>query len=413
MTAARANTFVPVSQEVSVRINAARLICVLMMMYVHVPDGQQTVSLIDTSADTRLDHWLESMMIEGPGRASAALLSVVSGYLAALTLLQGKVSANSLNRRRFKSIVLPMLFWSVLTCTVYLALGQSDALLARPDSTWLDKLNLIFFLTQAPDGPTMHLGFLRDLFVCVLFSPLIILLLKRLPLATMALLLAVYLFEHSGQLVIILRPLVIFGFSFGMLLALRRLPLQALDSYWPWFLSLTGVFAVLITWTDAGLFLQWKPYLAMHGVSVQETVLYPLCRFFGSLAIWTMLSLISVKAMQRISSTYSKYLFAAFCSHFLVLTLLFNGLWLPLIGDRDAYAYLLWFAAAPAISMVAAILMVELAGIVCLPMARLMTGGRVPGFNAMTNEQSRLASIWQWLPRIKKPRQIPAGAQHP
>ena len=71
-----------------------------------------------------------------------------------------------------------------------------------------------------------------------------VLMLKRLPLATIALLLTVYLFEHSGQLGIILRPLVIFGFSLGMLLALRRLPLDALDSYWAGFLSLTGVFAV-------------------------------------------------------------------------------------------------------------------------------------------------------------------------
>ena len=395
MTVAGTNTFAPVSQEISARINAARLVCVLMMMYVHVPNGQETVGLIDHNADTRLDHWLESIIVEGPSRASAALLSVVSGYLAALTLLQGKVSAVSLYRRRFRSIVLPMLFWSVLICTIYLALGQSNALLMTSDSNWLDKLNLVFFMTRAPDGPTLHLGFLRDLFVCVLISPLLLLLLKRLPMVTIVLLLAVYLFEHAGQLVIILRPLVIFGFSLGMLLALRRLPLEALDSYWAWFLSLTGIFAVLITWTDAGMFLHWKGYLAMHGVSLNETILYPFCRLFGSLAIWTMLSLISVKTMQRFSVRYNNYLFAAFCSHFLVLTLLFNGLWLPLIGDRDAYAYLLWFALAPAISLLSAVGMVNLAGNVYPPMARLITGGRVPDRCAQSVQPARLAGLPQ------------------
>ena len=212
---------------------------------------------------------------------------------------------------------------------------------------------------------------------------------------------------------IILRPLVIFGFSLGMLLALRCLPLDALDPYWAWFLSLTGVFTVLILWTDAGMIFKTESYLALHGVSLKETFLYPLCRLSGSLAIWTMLSLISARTTLRIGTRFNRYLFAAFCSHFLVLTLVFNGLWLPLIGDRDAYAYLLWFAFAPAISMLIAVGVVNLAGNVCPPMARLMTGGRVPGYSALTVQPTRLGGLWQWLHRYKKPRKIPAGAYRP
>ncbi len=405
--------FSPVSGEERTRINAARLLCVLMMMYVHVPNGQEPAIMVDVNADTRLDHWLESIMIEGPGRASAALLSVVSGYLTALTLLRGRMPVIRLYRRRFSSIALPMFCWALLTCMVYLALGQSDALLITPDSSWLDKLNLVLFLTQAPDGPTLHLGFLRDLFVCVLLSPLLLQVLKHLPLPAIASLLAVYLFEHSGQLVIILRPLVIFGFTLGMLLALRRLPLDMLDRYWAWFLSLTGVFAVLIIWTDAGMFLQLKGYLAMYGVSLKETILYPFCRLFGSLAIWTMLSMINIQTMQRITARYSDYLFAAFCSHFLLMTLLFNGLWLPLIGDRDAYAYLLWFAVAPVVSMLLTIGMVNLVGAVYPPMASVISGGRVLAGAGLNTWHGSLLRVRFWLWRQKKPRQIPAGAHHP
>ena len=391
----------PVNGEMSVRINAARLACVLLMMYVHVPTGEVATSTGDMGSNTRIDHWLESILIEGPGRASAALLSVVSGYLAALTLLRRQTGAICLYQRRFRSIVLPMLCWAVLTCAIYLALGQRDALLLTPDSNWLDKLNLVFFLTHAPNGPTLHLGFLRDLFVCVLLSPLLLLAVRRVPFVTIFLLLLVYLFEHSGQLVIILRPLVIFGFSLGILLALRNLPLDRLDPYFAWFLSLTGVFAVLIVWTDAGMFLQTKAYLAGYGVSLKETILYPLCRLFGSLAIWTMLSVPSVQTLQRITARYSNYLFAAFCSHFLVLTVLFNGFWLPLLGDRDAYGYLLWFVAAPAVSMLVAIGMVKVAGAIYPPMALLMTGGRVPNGAAVFSGKVWLAGVRQRL-HLKK-----------
>ena len=85
----------------------------------------------------------------------------------------------------------------------------------------------------------------------------------------------------------------------------------------------------------------------------------------------------------------------------------------PSSGDRDAYAYLLWFAVAPAVSVVAAVGMVNLAGYVYPPMAHLMTGGRVSGCIALTNQQAWLAGVRQWLLRHKKPRQIPAGVHHP
>ena len=145
------------------------------------------------------------------------------------------------------------------------------------------------------------------------------------------------------------------------------------------------------------MFLQAKAYLSVYGVSLKESILYPLCRLFGSLTIWTMLSMPSVQMMQRMTARYSNYLFAAFCSHFLVLTMLFNGLWLPLLGDRDSYGYLLWFIAAPAFSIVVAIGMVRVAGAIYSPIATLMTGGRVPSGAAefpvkawLTNAQLRL-----------------------
>ena len=110
MTAAvGSKTIQPVNAEMSVRINAARLVCVLLMMYVHVPTGEGSASVMDISGDIRIDHWLETIVIEGPGRASAALLSVVSGYLAALTLLRRQTGAIGLYQRRFRSIVLPMI----------------------------------------------------------------------------------------------------------------------------------------------------------------------------------------------------------------------------------------------------------------------------------------------------------------
>ncbi|MFK7859497.1 MAG: acyltransferase family protein [Granulosicoccus sp.] len=375
------------------RINAARVVCVLLMMYVHVPNGQQTGSGLNTTISTRIDHWLESILIEGPGRASAALLSVVSGYLIIHTLARTNMSVVSLYNRRLFSIVVPMVFWAVLTCLIYLALSQGRGNVMDSAYSWHEKLNFVLFIYEVPFGPTMHLGFLRDLFVCVLLSPLLLIFLQWFPAITIGILGFIYLSEHSGQLYIVLRPLVILGFTIGMFLAMRPVRVVSLDRYWAWYLSLTGVFAVLIVWANAELMSPVEAYLAELGISLKESVLYPLCRLFGSLTIWCMLPLCKGVWFTRLVNCLVPYLFVAFCSHFLVLNVLFNGLWLPLIGDRDSCLFLLWFISAPMFAMCASIAMVQVTARVFPPLVKLMTGGRMQPGNARTEVNGRFLQI--------------------
>ncbi|MFK8082009.1 MAG: acyltransferase [Granulosicoccus sp.] len=368
-------TLEAISDSVRHRINAARVTCVLLMMYVHVPNGQNSASGLKHVASTRIDHWLESVLIEGPGRASAALLSVVSGYLIVRTLSGANLSLVTLYKRRFVSIVIPMFFWALLTCVVYLILNQSHSLGAT--HSWHDKLNLVLFINEAPYGPTLHLGFLRDLFACVLLSPLLMLALKRAPVAAMSVLGVVYLFGHSSQLYIILRPLVIFGFAAGMLLALHRVRIDMLDKYWALFLLLTSVATVLIIWANSGLLIPVESSFAAWGMSLTETVLYPLCRVFGSLTIWCILPMLKSEKFMRLISRLSPYIFVAFCSHFLVLSVFFHGFWMPLVGDRDSYAFLIWFVSAPVMAMGASVAMVSAAARIYPPLVTLISGGRI------------------------------------
>jgi len=372
------------------RINTARVACVLLMMYVHVPHGQTSEAASGLLANTRLDHWLEALLIEGPGRASAALLSVVSGYLIVYSLGRRRESVAGLYGRRFVSIVLPMFFWASLTCIVYLLLDKDGSSFVSAATSWHEKLNLVLFIYDAPYGATLHLSFLRDLFVCGLLSPLLLMALKKAPGITIGVLIGIYLFAHSGQFYIVLRPLVILGFATGMLLALHKVNLGSLDKYWAWFLALTGVFAVLIIWTSAGLLSGFEVFLADRGVSLQETFLYPLCRLSGSLAIWTVLPLLRGTRLTRLVDFTAPYLFAAFCSHFLVLSLLFNGFWLPLVGDRDAHVYLLWFVTAPLISMAIAMVIVNAAVRIYPPLATLITGGRMSTTGARRRSTGKL-----------------------
>jgi len=171
----------------------ARMICVLCMIFVHVPDGQTQSPLYAFNAGG-LGFFLEGLLVEGPGRAGAALLSVISGYLAAMTLLYSQGAVSSLYRRRFKSIILPMVFWSGITYLVYLLVAQVRPTFVSDARTLLDTLNIIFFFTEMPIGATMHLGFLRDLFVCVLLTPVLIPAVQRMPWLLLSILGIFYLF---------------------------------------------------------------------------------------------------------------------------------------------------------------------------------------------------------------------------
>lgn len=369
------------------RINAARVICVLLMVYVHVPGGLHGAEVVAAELWARFDYWIQLLLVEGTGRASAALLSTVSGYLIAVSLLRGpenrsKKAIFTLYKRRATSVVLPMVVWGIITCLVYMVVISDGTNFVDQADGVLAKLNLVFFITDTPYGPTMHLGFLRDLFVCVLLSPLLLLLLRIVPILTLGTLALVYLASHEIDLVIILRPLVVFAFSIGMFLALRRVNLRSLDRYWSVFIALMFVYTLLIVLTHAGYLDPLKQALESYGVSLLESVLYPLCRLTGSLAIWCMLPLINRHIVSRLLASISPRLFAVYCSHFLVLSLLFHGLWFPLFGDRESSLYIVWFLLAPAISTLVAVCMVSVSGMIHPRIATLITGGRVRAKNS-------------------------------
>ena len=68
------------------RVAMTRLVAVLCMIYVHVPDGQSE-RVLHAMSWSDVTSLIQGLLIEGPGRAGASLLSIVSGYLTAKILL--------------------------------------------------------------------------------------------------------------------------------------------------------------------------------------------------------------------------------------------------------------------------------------------------------------------------------------
>jgi len=373
-----------------------RLVAVLCMIYVHVPDGQServlhAMSWLDATS------LLQGLLIEGPGRAGASLLSIVSGYLTAKILLGKCYSISTLYKRRFRSILVPMFIWSLASYTVYSIASVWRVTFIDDASTLLDHLNILFFLTDIPHGATMHLAFLRDLFVCIVLSPLLIMGLRRAPILLLSLLACLYLGLHQHQGLIVLRPLVLFAFSIGLYLALRNTPLDAVDHRWRLWVGLTVLLALLVMMSNGNQLASAETALASVGVDLRETILYPLCRLFGSLAIWTLMPVVfRAKSFKR-AHRLAPYVFTTFCSHQLVLNCIYEMMWVPWFGTSTDGVYIVWFVMAPILSLLMGIAVVHAASAVTADLGMMIAGGRKPSLRFDKTLSNALARVQNYL----------------
>lgn len=368
-------TYSKLTESTSQRIAMTRVLCIFGMIYVHVPSMNPEAVTYALDVNNMFAS-VQAFLVEGYGRASACLLSIVSGYLTARAL--GKHRASGLYKKRFSSIVVPMALWGTLTVGVYAVVSLSRTTFLHIDSdssvdAVLQYLNFVFFFTDTPVGPTMHLAFLRDLFVCVLLSPLLLVALRGAASVTMFALLLVYLLDLESF--IMLRPLIVLCFAGGMWFAIRHVNVEKFDRYWLLWLSLSAGATLMIMLFNAGTMPVLDAAFMARGLDAKESLLYPVSRLFGALAIWTLTRHLFSGGVQRVLSKFSPYIFAAYCSHYIVLTLLFFGLWQPLFGGHGPM-YGVWFFLAPIISMAVACAMVQIVAVWFPGLALLLTGGR-------------------------------------
>ncbi len=384
------------SAELSQRIALVRVLCIFGMIYVHVPSGLGTELPLALDV-TDFFSSLQAFLVEGYGRASACLLSIVSGFLTAQVLDRPGTQIRQLYRRRFSSMLLPMVLWGTLTVLIYALVSLSRPTFLNIEYSngfhaALQYLNFVFFLTDMPTGATMHLAFLRDLFACILLSPLLLMALRRLPWVTMLALAVIYLFDLES--VIILRPLVVLGFSAGLLLSVRKVNLAALDELWWLWSGLSIAATLLLLAFNAGKLEGLNLQLAAYGLDAKESLLYPITRLFGSLAIWSITARMWQGSFARGVRTLTPFIFVAYCSHQIVLTLLFFSIWQPLFGDHTGMFYPLWFIIAPAIAIAMAAAGLQLLVIWAPALARLLIGGRVQPVRYKLHWPSMTLAAW-------------------
>lgn len=131
------------------------------MIYVHVPLMESANS---AAAGFGIFELISALLIDGYGRTSACLLSIVSGYLVAKTLKGDSPRYGQFYKRRFKSIYLPMVVWGIATVLVFSFVSIMQTTFVGDacggENVWsAGCLNVVFHFSAMSTGPTMHLAF--------------------------------------------------------------------------------------------------------------------------------------------------------------------------------------------------------------------------------------------------------------
>ncbi|MBB5574526.1 acyltransferase family protein [Rhizobium paranaense] len=337
-----------------------RIVLISGIVFVHIPFDTDSSPF---NGAYGLFDWLRVFLRDSLFRVGVPCLSAISGYLL---FRHGEASLDygKTIRRKTRTVLLPFLLWNTAFFLFVLLLqnrGIGDGYL--PDLTNASPRTLATLLFATEGAPIdLPLYFLRDLFVCILISPLLAMLIRRYPLPTLTFLLLLAALPVS--LGIVLRNSILFSFSFGIYLSLYRIDLTIIDRYaapiGAAFLALTALWAT-------GAYVTAPEQPAWLQFSRDVMVLAGIPGFWALSAI-----LIKNRLAQRLAAT-GGLSFWIFCAHHPVLL----SLWI-LWNRTGADLYPVFYLLAAAITLTV------------LPLTNGMARSALPSFyNLLTGSRMR------------------------
>lgn len=316
--------------QLSQRIDLLRILLVLGIVLIHIPPSVLLPLEVQYSSNFIL--FYKIITEKTFFRAAVPTLSVVSGFLFFLNF-EAKGYVKSIQSKLI-SLALPLLLWnipfwiSVWWIQSYLSLGHSFRIALVPFEA-VEHLNAVIGITSSPIN--FPLGFLRDLFVCCLISPILYALLKKAPLIGFVAL-AVIVYNHWHQ-PWISRESILLGFYLGGLLFYHAKNLDWVDNFkWLW-LSLFSMASL------------WVSFEAMRHVYEPEYTglgqWINVLRLLGLPAFWALSGLLLKERVGRVLRNMSHYSFFIFCAHAPLYTAVWL-LWKVCIGDETTEMYTLF-----------------------------------------------------------------------
>ncbi len=319
-------TRLAVDQNISSRINLMRILLISGIVFVHVPYDPLTSPFNGTNG---IFDWLRVFLGDSFFRIGVPCLSAISGYLLFqkgwLAFDFGKVLKSKL-----KSILTPFLLWNLgLFVLVVLVQRVGIGVGYFPD-LWQASLHELFGQALAVDAFPVNLPlyFLRDLFVCIILSPVLAFLVQRIPVLICGLLFVLAILPDV-TIGIVLKKSILFSFTFGIFLALHRIDTKMMDR--------NAVIGVIVT-IVAALVLSIGLYQTGPDFPFWLDLARNILAIVGALGFWLLSALlIRTRTGQRLAET-GTLSFWIFCAHYPLLVALWM-VWNRLVGGTGFYPY--------------------------------------------------------------------------
>jgi len=349
---------VNVTANVSSRINLMRIVLISGIIFVHIPFDTQTSPF---NGAYGIFDWLRVFLRDSLFRVGVPCLSAISGYLlfrnGSASLDYGKTIL-----RKTKTVMLPFFLWNCAFFLFVLALqyyGIGDGYL--PDLSEASPKTLSTLLLAVDGAPiNLPLYFLRDLFVCVLLSPILAFLIGRAPLLTLVFLLLLAAWPVS--IGIVLRNSILFSFSFGIYLGLYRVDVTIMDRY----AALMGAVFIALA-----ALLATAAYMVGPGLPLWLEVCRNLMILVGIPGFWALSAILIKSRVGRGLAGTGGLSFWIFCAHYPLLFCLWV-LWNRSGSDQYPIFYLL----AAAVTLLLLPLSNGMARHALPSFYNLLTGGR-------------------------------------
>jgi fucose 4-O-acetylase-like acetyltransferase len=293
----------PVSRSTSFRISIARVLCIILVTFVHVQPGiAENVYTLPVDA-FGLVYFLLTRVI---GLSSVSLLGIVSGFLIAGSLAKGHLSTVT---GKVRSLIVPLIAWNAVMFVLIIIYAQLSGNWDKlPEASPLGIANAFLALQEWP--LVVPLWFLRDLFVCCLLSPLLVFALYRAPTAAFAVLIGYMLFGQDTWL--LQRPQLLLFFAIGLWLRIGAFQDGQVD-------RATKCLALGLAPMAAVFFFIRIDGIPLHSLNPQVLAgLDTLLRITMAAAIWQVTLLIAGSSKWSRIKRFEPYVFVLFCSHAIV-----------------------------------------------------------------------------------------------
>ncbi len=297
-------------QNLSSRINLMRIILISGIVFVHVPHNPETSPFLGVYG---FFDWLRVFLGDALFRIGVPCLSAISGYLLFRKGMQAFDYLATV-KSKARTVLLPFLLWNgALVAAVLLLQRFGVGVGYFPDLWNATPREMMSHGAAVEEFPlNVPLYFLRDLFVCILLSPILAFLVRRYAWATLGVLLIITAWPEV-TLFIVQKKSILFSFTLGIALALYKIDLKALDAH-----AVKITAAVL----GASAILATALYFTGPDFPFELELLRNLLAVFGAMGLWASSSLlIRSKAGKRLSETGSLS-FWIFCAHYPLLVMM-------------------------------------------------------------------------------------------